>query len=324
MQLYKHLLLTSIATALPSHRGRRGINFEDVSKYDRAPFYASLAVQIDNELTHICGAAWISGTELITAAHCLVHEKLTNKTLVVVPNTDNYSDGPWKKTLLDGDDLSHLNLKSWQINPETIPHAEYNGNHSVHNLFADIAIIRTSNAHDPWKYPIKLATAEDVARLNKHSFLTAYGMGIADWKTFEKADRLQNSQQVQWLDCKDINQHLSASYQAAGYSLNPAPGQSICTHSTHNSGVCMGDSGGPLIMDFKLYGVVSYGMMPCGIYPNVMTSVEHFLPWISRHSDYNENAEFYDKELYLGQGQQMAKKVEKLRIMELLRSRNRI
>jgi len=56
-------------------------------------------------------------------------------------------------------------------------------------------------------------------------------------------------------------------------------------------GTCTGDSGGPLacvdgsLKDWKLYGVTSWGKLPCGgpDSPTVFTCVSAFVEWIKEH-----------------------------------------
>lgn len=55
----------------------------------------------------------------------------------------------------------------------------------------------------------------------------------------------------------------------------------ICAYAgVRNSGMCLGDSGGALVLDGALIGIVSWGV-PCAIgYPDVFTRVGPFLSWI--------------------------------------------
>lgn len=56
----------------------------------------------------------------------------------------------------------------------------------------------------------------------------------------------------------------------------------VCTIGAVGEGVCMGDSGGPLELDGKLAGVVSFGR-PCAIgHADVFTSVQYFKDWIEK------------------------------------------
>ncbi|XP_011310446.1 transmembrane protease serine 9 [Fopius arisanus] len=60
------------------------------------------------------------------------------------------------------------------------------------------------------------------------------------------------------------------------------PNEQVCAFGSVGQGVCMGDSGGPLALNGKLAGVVSYGR-PCAVgYPDVYTSVHHYRNWIRK------------------------------------------
>lgn len=62
----------------------------------------------------------------------------------------------------------------------------------------------------------------------------------------------------------------------------------VCTGGPKdNEGACSGDSGGPLIQDGVLVGVVSWGMVPCGHYdaPSVFTKVSSFIDFITIHTN---------------------------------------
>uniref|UniRef100_A0A6V7KHJ3 Peptidase S1 domain-containing protein n=1 Tax=Bracon brevicornis TaxID=1563983 RepID=A0A6V7KHJ3_9HYME len=57
----------------------------------------------------------------------------------------------------------------------------------------------------------------------------------------------------------------------------------VCAFAGEDAGVCDGDSGGPLIYDDKLVGIVAWGSSRCGAgLPDVFTSVPYFLEWIQR------------------------------------------
>ncbi|XP_062391224.1 mast cell protease 1A-like [Sardina pilchardus] len=64
--------------------------------------------------------------------------------------------------------------------------------------------------------------------------------------------------------------------------------QMACSFSKGKDGFCQGDSGGPLVCRHNnkdiVYGVDVYTGSPCDTadYPQVYTSVAHFLPWITQ------------------------------------------
>lgn len=60
--------------------------------------------------------------------------------------------------------------------------------------------------------------------------------------------------------------------------------QHICSLAKIDHGVCLGDSGGPLInLEEKQIGIVSF-VRPCAVgFPDAYTRISHFLPWINEN-----------------------------------------
>lgn len=57
----------------------------------------------------------------------------------------------------------------------------------------------------------------------------------------------------------------------------------VCAVGGTEVTACGGDSGGPLTLNGNLFGVVSWGIIPCGINgaPTVFVSVPHHIDWIN-------------------------------------------
>lgn len=58
----------------------------------------------------------------------------------------------------------------------------------------------------------------------------------------------------------------------------------LCAYSSYyEQGICLGDTGGPLVQDDVLVGIASWEY-PCGTgKPDGFTRVSSFLPWILEH-----------------------------------------
>ncbi|XP_034369103.1 kallikrein-10 [Arvicanthis niloticus] len=58
----------------------------------------------------------------------------------------------------------------------------------------------------------------------------------------------------------------------------------ICAGLDRNQDSCQSDSGGPLVCDDTLHGILSWGIYPCGAtqHPAVYTEVCKYIPWIRR------------------------------------------
>ncbi|KAJ8948771.1 hypothetical protein NQ317_014615 [Molorchus minor] len=60
----------------------------------------------------------------------------------------------------------------------------------------------------------------------------------------------------------------------------------ICTNASYSENGCHGFSGGPLVVNGKIVGIVSFGTNICHIgYPTVHTRVSKYRKWIQKNSD---------------------------------------
>lgn len=64
----------------------------------------------------------------------------------------------------------------------------------------------------------------------------------------------------------------------------------ICTSGANETGICNGDSGGPLTTDGTLIGVASFGIIFClPGFASAFTKVTSFLDWIEANSEVQIN-----------------------------------
>lgn len=57
----------------------------------------------------------------------------------------------------------------------------------------------------------------------------------------------------------------------------------LCTFIGYNNGTCLGDSGGPLELDGKLVGILSWGIQPCATgTPEHFTRLSFYTNWIQQ------------------------------------------
>lgn len=59
---------------------------------------------------------------------------------------------------------------------------------------------------------------------------------------------------------------------------------SICAGGEHK-GQCSGDSGGPLLLENKQIGLVSWSLKPCGNKPGIFTNLAYYIEWIKNIID---------------------------------------
>ncbi|RZB40669.1 Trypsin domain containing protein [Asbolus verrucosus] len=207
------------------------------------PFMAALR---DLNKTFSCGASIIAEKWVVTAAHCV--EGLSKANFTISVGTNRLSEG--------GSFLNVANIVS---------HPDYDPNNP---RFNDIALVELSNeiAFDALTKPIELgpASANDPA--------TLAGWGYTNFTSLTEPDQLQflTTKIVSFDDCQTS-------------WLNTLRGKQICALSRKGEGACFGDSGGPLIANEKLVGIVSFGY-PCGEgYPDVYTSTSSYIDWINQY-----------------------------------------
>lgn len=62
----------------------------------------------------------------------------------------------------------------------------------------------------------------------------------------------------------------------------------LCTYTRAGQGACIGDAGSPLIINYRLHGIASWGF-PCGQgLPDVYIRVSEYYDWIFANSDAEE------------------------------------
>ncbi|XP_073968006.1 trypsin alpha-3-like [Bombus fervidus] len=86
---------------------------------------------------------------------------------------------------------------------------------------------------------------------------------------------------LHWVDIKVADQN----YCNQMYK-NVIHNTQLCAYdNTTVKGHCDGDSGGPLMVNGKLHGIVSWSMNCANVvYPSVYTRVSSYLNWINEHA----------------------------------------
>uniref|UniRef100_A0A182N6H7 Peptidase S1 domain-containing protein n=1 Tax=Anopheles dirus TaxID=7168 RepID=A0A182N6H7_9DIPT len=136
----------------------------------------------------------------------------------------------------------------------------------------DIGLVRVAEslafAGDQLR-PVELAT----------DFLeTATGATVSGWGRFAISNN-QLPTRLQFIRTDIIGREQCAAQFEEPYS-NRISDRTICTSNQANQGVCLGDAGGPLVLDGVLVGVQSWSI-PCGLgLPDVYERVSHHRAWI--------------------------------------------
>merc|ERR1712033_77627 len=252
------LLLVFAAIVVPSLGARLPyiVGGQDVKEPGKWPWQVSL--QMWN--SHICGAAIISDTWMVTAAHCV--ENPPSQLSVVLGMHD-------RTTMNMGQPIRYKIKKiiqhpSWGPNDNGFP-----------NDIALIELKTTADLSGPFAKAVKLAD-------NGADFLDNENCWITGWGKLNFITGPPNILQEAAVDvftpstCKD-------SYGSAIRDSH------ICVGKKYKSGACSGDSGGPLVCkkgdSYPLAGVTSFGMITCSTqYPSVYTRISYYRDWIAENS----------------------------------------
>lgn len=211
----------------------------------------------------VCGGSIISDIWIVTAAHCV----LTSSGATVSPsqvtaiagatNPYNPSEGELYEAL------------------QVIVHEAYNDNTNEN----DIALVRLRNPVDnaPAR-PIKMVTSQDVS-------YGATDPGVMTWVTGWGLSSL--SPEVFPSTLQKVQLPIITIAQASIVWNNIPPNVIMAGYRNGNRDACSGDSGGPMVVpvlgEYKLAGIVSWGSPQCNTY-GAYTEISKFGTWIRAHT----------------------------------------
>ncbi|XP_014611700.1 PREDICTED: uncharacterized protein LOC106790935 [Polistes canadensis] len=257
---------------LPSECGRdskpRDLEVRDTA-LDEFPWMALLEYDDGSKTTFACQGVLITKRYVLTAAHCLLNQR--------IGILSNVRLGEYDLSFAK-DCVKRNNLVTCSDDPITvkiekqIPHELYVPR-SDNNEY-DIGLLRLSRDIVSTNYvkPICLPKSSIV---NKRLYIA--GWDTTSTNTSSNVKLKVSLPLVDKDDCDRIykNQHF----------------KQICAGGETDRALCSGDAGGPL-MGFQdsfngnriwtAEGIVSYGTVPCGIpgWPGIYTKVYDFIPWI--------------------------------------------
>ncbi|XP_053976001.1 chymotrypsin-2-like [Hylaeus volcanicus] len=243
------VLLTVCNAAVPYQFDPRIVNGESV-KLGEIPYQVSL--QTKGSEYHFCGGSVLNENYVLTAAHCVNEQSYP---IEVVAGTVS----------LDSRTSVHQVEKM-------IVHAGYNSRDSWVN---DIALIKlkTPFVMSRTVAPVSLPKVNEVIPNNTPAVVSGWGdihLGGPGTKQLLKA-KLYIADQAK---CK-------STYGVLGKTVRPTQ---VCANDPSvEKGSCNGDSGGPLTVNGKIVGIVSWSMA-CALtdYPTVYTRVSSYLDWIKQ------------------------------------------
>ncbi|RSD30486.1 serine protease [Vibrio pectenicida] len=283
--MYKNLMVLAVSSCLPlvsvadelkiSENGTasRIIGGTTTGKNDW-PFMAALVTKstTDSHRGQFCGASYIGGRYILTAAHCVEGQKSTNFDVAVGTH-----------------DLTHISSEGQRVGVRS-----YYIHQGYSNYANDIAIVELER--EIVAPQVGLVSEIEVNNLNSGDTLTVTGWGNQDTSSFFGSfPNTLYKVDLPYVD-RGTCQNLGGSYSSIG-------DDAICAGDlAGGKDSCQGDSGGPLVVkdgtNYKQVGVVSWGA-GCGE-PNalgVYANVGHFETngWIERNTtgvSYTQNTIF--------------------------------
>ena len=201
-----------------------------------------------------CSGSIINEYHVLTAGHCVSGRSLAS---LRVRSGSNY--------IHRGGVLHNVN--------KIMLHEGYSLNTVPRN---DVAIIRVDE-------PFELSENTYPIKLNNDSEATKPGMfaNASGWGTIYAGGPVNPTLLQVSLPFIEMEE-----CQEAFKMYGEIPNGQICTWSKDTKkGVCHGDSGGPLTMNDKLVGIVSWGYPECAhkSYPQVFQQVSYFYDWVQKH-----------------------------------------
>ncbi|CAD6994331.1 chymotrypsin-1 [Ceratitis capitata] len=216
---------------------------------DADPGFASYQISLQGMYSpHMCGGVIIDKQWVLTAAHCV------------------YGYNPPYLRIMTGT-VVWQNPRATYYPDEFYTHCNYN-NPDYAN---DIALVHLNDSiiFDQYTQPIPLASKP--VRDDAEAILTGWGDVAYGGPSAEVLQKIT----LRTLSYKSCGEKFDSDVEALDVGH-------ICTFTKEGEGSCHGDSGGPLISDGELIGLVNWGR-PCALgFPDAYASIYFYRDWIRR------------------------------------------
>ncbi len=241
----------------------------ETATQNQLPFFARVILHKtgQNQFANLCGGSIVNDRFILTAAHCVQSDVFTNgwssndlRVLVKNPTMDDVYLSEFK-------DVSRITI-----------HPNYNESDLWIN---DLALLELS-------YPItdnvqSITLPQDFGDYSDVSAYQIFGLGRTS------TNNLSAPNYLRWAEVKPLSDSECAAMVSGFHSQ-----ESLCATGFENreySGICGGDSGGPLtyVDDEGMYqqiGIVSYGSSDCesAAIPSVFTEILNYTTWIEQNT----------------------------------------
>uniref|UniRef100_A0AAG5CX19 Peptidase S1 domain-containing protein n=1 Tax=Anopheles atroparvus TaxID=41427 RepID=A0AAG5CX19_ANOAO len=247
------LALIAASSALPQINNARNPRIAGGAEASDGQF--PFQVALINEGLVYCGGSVVNRRWIVTAAACLTGKRLSDVQLFL-GSADRLVGG------------RNVTADRFILHP----------NFDQQSYANDIALIRVRESlafgTNSQLQPIELAT---------EFFETATDATVSGWGRFSISNN-QLPTRLQFIRTDIIDSDECAAQFEEPYASRVSEQRTICTSNQPDQGVCLGDAGGPLVLDGVLVGVQSWSI-PCGLgLPDVYERVSHHRPWILAHT----------------------------------------